>query len=81
MNDFSEIDEVRKLFAAIVREKLPGIELKSLRVSYDEDLYLLLAKKYGSAYEKYTQTCVEWRRCASHSVGSNSSSSSRHEFV
>ncbi|MDO7902974.1 hypothetical protein ACE1YR_13125 [Pseudomonas sp. K1(2024)] len=44
MNNFSEIDEVRKLFATIVREKLPEVELEALKVSYHEDLSLLLAK-------------------------------------
>lgn len=44
MNDFSEINEVRKLFAEIVQEKLPEVELEALKVSYHEDLSLLLAK-------------------------------------
>ncbi|HGM5582121.1 TPA: hypothetical protein ACKP22_003831 [Pseudomonas putida] len=44
MTKFSDIDEVRALFAGIVREKLPGLDLQALRVSYNEDLSLLLAK-------------------------------------
>lgn len=47
VNDFSEIDEVRKLFAEIVREKLPEVELEALKVSCHEDLSLLLAKGMG----------------------------------
>lgn len=45
MNDFSGVDAVRALFAGIAREKLPELNLKELKVSYDEDLSMLLAKR------------------------------------